>query len=85
MVSRARDGQRVAQVTGGDPGIYGMAAPVYRALLELDERAAASVNLEAVPGVTAATASATLVVTPPGQTRRPPSRPSAKWCSCRFI
>lgn len=63
-VRRARDGQRVALVTGGDPGVYGMAAPVYRALHELDEGEAASVKLEVIPGVTAATASAALVGTP---------------------
>ena len=63
-VRRAREGQRVALVTGGDPGIYGMAAPVYQALLELEEDEAAAVNLEVVPGVTAATASAALVGTP---------------------
>lgn len=63
-VARALNGDRVALVTGGDPGIYGMAAPVYRALLELGEDEAASVRLEVVPGVTAATASAALVGTP---------------------
>ena len=41
-----------------------MAAPVYRALLEVGEDEAASVRLEIVPGVIAATASAALVGTP---------------------
>ncbi len=63
-VRRALDGQKVALVTGGDPGIYGMAAPVYQALGELTEDEAASVNLEVIPGVTAATASAALIGTP---------------------
>lgn len=63
-VRRAINGERVALVTGGDPGIYGMAAPVYQALGELSENEAASVNLEVIPGVTAATASAALIGTP---------------------
>ncbi len=63
-VKRALDGERVALVTGGDPGIYGMAAPVYQALQELSEDESASVNLEVIPGVTSATASASLIGTP---------------------
>jgi precorrin-3B C17-methyltransferase len=63
-VKRALDGERVSLVTGGDPGIYGMAAPVYQALQDLSEDEAASVNLEVIPGVIAATASASLIGTP---------------------
>jgi len=63
-VRRALDGERVALVTGGDPGIYGMAAPTYQALNDLDESQVAAVNLEVIPGVTAATASAAIVGTP---------------------
>ena len=63
-VRLAQEGKRVALVTGGDPGIYGMAEPVYRALGKMDEDAAAAVNLEVIPGVTAATASAALIGTP---------------------
>jgi precorrin-3B C17-methyltransferase len=50
----------VAMVSGGDAGIYGMAGLV----LELVERAGLDVEVEVVPGVTAATAAASLLGSP---------------------
>lgn len=59
-MARAADGARVAVVSGGDPGVYGMAAPV------LEVAAAAGVPVTVVPGVTAATAAAALLGAPLG-------------------
>jgi precorrin-3B C17-methyltransferase len=59
-VARVADGARVAVVSGGDPGVYGMAAPV------LEVAAAAGVPVTVVPGVTAATAAAALLGAPLG-------------------
>lgn len=46
----AREGKTVALVSSGDPGVYGMAGP----MLELNCREEEPVELEIVPGVTAA-------------------------------
>lgn len=59
-VARAAAGAQVAVVSGGDPGVYGMAAPV------LEAAAAAEVPVTVVPGVTAATAAAALLGAPLG-------------------
>ena len=48
------DGHRVVMVSSGDPGVYGMAGVV----LEVAAKEKASVPVEIVPGVTAATAAA---------------------------
>ena len=50
----AAKGRRVALVSGGDPGVYGMAGPV----LETARKLGTNVEVNIVPGVTAATASA---------------------------
>lgn len=50
----------VAMVSGGDPGIYGMASIVLEVLAHTD----AAVEVEVVPGVTAATAAASLLGSP---------------------
>lgn len=49
MLARER---RVAMISGGDPGVYGMAGLV----LEMAERVAPDLTVEIVPGVTAANA-----------------------------
>lgn len=59
-VARAAKGARVAVVSGGDPGVYGMAVPVLQAAGE------AGVAVEVIPGVTAATAAAALLGAPLG-------------------
>ncbi|NVO67914.1 precorrin-3B C(17)-methyltransferase [Methanofollis tationis] len=51
---------RVAMVSGGDPGVYGMAGIV----LEVLERSGDAVEVEVVPGVTAACAGASLLGSP---------------------
>jgi precorrin-3B C17-methyltransferase len=50
----ALEGKRVAVVSSGDPGVYGMAGPV----LEATSRSSININTTVVPGVTAATAAA---------------------------
>ncbi|QSZ68000.1 precorrin-3B C(17)-methyltransferase [Methanofollis aquaemaris] len=51
---------RVVMVSGGDPGVYGMASIV----LEVMNRAGAPVEYEVVPGVTASCAGASLLGSP---------------------
>lgn len=63
-VARASAGAHVALVSGGDPGIYGMAGPVYEALLGLPETGDGLPRVEVIPGITAASAAAALVGTP---------------------
>ncbi|MCR4442807.1 MAG: precorrin-3B C(17)-methyltransferase [Peptococcaceae bacterium] len=46
----AREGKTVSLVSGGDPGVYGMAGP----LLEINGKQTEPVEIEVVPGVTAA-------------------------------
>jgi precorrin-3B C17-methyltransferase len=52
--------KRVAVVSGGDAGVYGMASIV----LELVERKGEEVRVEVVPGITAASAAASLLGSP---------------------
>jgi precorrin-3B C17-methyltransferase len=59
-IKRALDGKYVVVVSGGDPGVYGMAGVV----LEVAERMRAKVPIEIVPGVTAATATAAIIGAP---------------------
>jgi len=58
-IDLARD-HRVVMVSGGDPGIYGMASIV----LEVLDRAGETVDYEVVPGVTASCAGASLLGSP---------------------
>ena len=55
----AGQGRRVAMVCSGDPGVYGMASPI----LELAEEVP-QVEVEILPGVTAATSGAALLGAP---------------------
>ena len=50
----ASRGKKVAVVSGGDPGVYGMAGPI----IETANKLRTSIDIIVVPGVTAATASA---------------------------
>ena len=59
-VMKALENKRVAVISGGDPGVYGMASLV----LEVAEREKANVPIEIVPGVTAATAAAATLGAP---------------------
>lgn len=56
----AQAGKKVALVSSGDPGIYGMAGP----LLELNSREGLGVAIEIVPGLTAASMAGALLGAP---------------------
>ena len=60
-VSEALAGRRVAVVSGGDSGIYGMASLLY----ELTE-SEPSLDIEVIPGITAATSAAAVLGSPLG-------------------
>jgi cobalt-precorrin 5A hydrolase/precorrin-3B C17-methyltransferase len=60
-VAIARSGARVALVSGGDVGVYAMASPTLESLGE-----AGDVDVEVVPGVTAASAAAAALGSPLG-------------------
>ncbi|MBF0188126.1 MAG: precorrin-3B C(17)-methyltransferase [Magnetococcales bacterium] len=52
-LKRARKGERVALISSGDAGVYGMAGPVYELLLESGWRPDGGLTVEVIPGVTA--------------------------------
>ncbi len=53
-------GRVVAMVSGGDAGVYGMAGIV----LEVAERSGTNIDIEVIPGITAATAAGALLGSP---------------------
>src|SRR5581483_3064588 len=57
-VRRARAGERIAVVSSGDAGVYGMAGLVLDVLYDLGWDGAGSPEVEVVPGITAALAAA---------------------------
>jgi len=59
-VAKALENKRVAVISSGDAGVYGMAGVV----LEVAEREKANIPIEIVPGVTAATAAAATLGAP---------------------
>jgi precorrin-3B C17-methyltransferase len=59
-VEKASEGKRVVMVSSGDPGVYGMAGIV----LEVAFQRKASVPIKIIPGVTAATAAASILGAP---------------------
>lgn len=59
-VSKALEGKRVVMVSSGDPGVYGMAGVV----LEVAAQEKTQLHIEVVPGVTAATAAASILGAP---------------------
>ncbi|AUX39139.1 precorrin-3B C17-methyltransferase [Sorangium cellulosum] len=65
-VERARDGARVAIISSGDAGVYGMAGLVFQVLQEIGWKRGGSPELRIVPGMTALNACASLVGAPLG-------------------
>lgn len=63
-LEQAAFGKRVALISGGDPGIYGMAGPVIQRLVELPPEEAVEIRVEVVPGISAASVCAALVGAP---------------------
>ena len=60
----AMAGRKVALISSGDAGVYGMAGPAYEVLLHAGWRPDDGVAVEVVPGVSALTACASLVGAP---------------------
>ncbi|XXV06802.1 precorrin-3B C(17)-methyltransferase [Sorangium sp. So ce1335] len=65
-VERARDGARVAIISSGDAGVYGMAGLVFQVLEEIGWKRGDSPELRIVPGMTALNSCASLVGAPLG-------------------
>jgi precorrin-3B C17-methyltransferase len=65
-VERARAGARVALVSSGDAGIYGMASLAIEVLREVGWRRGDAPRVDVVPGVTALSAAASLAGAPLG-------------------
>lgn len=59
-VRKAAEGNKTCIVSGGDSGIYGMASP----LMESAERLGADIDIEVIPGISAANAAASLLGAP---------------------
>jgi precorrin-3B C17-methyltransferase len=65
-VERARAGGKVAIISSGDAGVYGMAALVFQVLQEIGWKRGESPELRLVPGMTALNSTASLVGAPLG-------------------
>ena len=65
-VERARAGARVAIISSGDAGVYGMAALVFQVLAEVGWQRGESPELQIVPGMTALNSCGSLVGAPFG-------------------
>ncbi len=63
-VERARAGARVAVISSGDAGVYGMAGLVFEVLREIGWTRGASPRLEIIPGMTALNSCASRVGAP---------------------
>ena len=63
-VERARAGAKVALISSGDPGVYGMAGLVFQVLRDLGWKRGDSPELHIIPGVTALSSCASLVGAP---------------------
>lgn len=59
-VNTAMNGKKVAMVSSGDSGIYGMAGAVYQVAKELH----ADIDIDVIPGITAASSAASLLGAP---------------------
>jgi precorrin-3B C17-methyltransferase len=64
-LARAADGRRVAVVSGGDAGVFGMAAAVFEAI-EHGTEAWRAIEVEVIPGISALLAAAARVGAPLG-------------------
>ncbi|MBF0454530.1 MAG: precorrin-3B C(17)-methyltransferase [Magnetococcales bacterium] len=60
----AMSGERVALISSGDVGIYGMAGPAYEVLLHAGWNPREGIEVEVIPGITALSACASLVGAP---------------------
>lgn len=60
----AQQGKKVALISSGDIGVYGMAGPTYEVLLQAGWTPSSDITVEVVPGSTALSACASLVGAP---------------------
>ena len=65
-VERARDGAKVAIISSGDAGVYGMCGLVFQVLQEIGWKRGQSPELRIIPGITALNSCASLVGAPLG-------------------
>ncbi|MDX1504684.1 MAG: precorrin-3B C(17)-methyltransferase [Spongiibacter sp.] len=63
-LARAREGKKVALISSGDSGVYGMAGPTYEVLLDSGWRPGDGVDVEVIPGSSAINSCAALVGAP---------------------
>jgi precorrin-3B C17-methyltransferase len=63
-LERAREGKKVALISSGDAGVYGMAGPTYEVLFQAGWTPESDVEVEVVPGASAINACAALVGAP---------------------
>ena len=63
-LARARAGRRVALISSGDAGVYGMAGPTFEVLFQAGWTPASGIAVEIVPGASALNACAALVGAP---------------------
>lgn len=63
-LERARAGQKVALVSSGDAGVYGMAGPTYEVLFQAGWTPDSGIEVEIVPGASALNTCAALVGAP---------------------
>jgi len=61
---QAKLGKKVALISSGDIGVYGMAGPTYEVLLQAGWTPASEITVEVIPGSTALSACASLVGAP---------------------
>lgn len=63
-LDRAREGKKVALISSGDAGVYGMAGPTYEVLFQAGWTPESDITVEVVPGASAINACAALVGAP---------------------
>lgn len=63
-LERAREGKKVALISSGDAGVYGMAGPTYEVLFQAGWTPESDVEVEVIPGASAINACAALVGAP---------------------
>ena len=63
-VRQAEDGKKVAVISSGDSGVYGMAGLVYEVLIEMGWTESTGVEVEIVPGISAINSCASLLGAP---------------------
>lgn len=63
-VKQAENGKKVAVISSGDAGVYGMAGLVYEVLIEKGWKEATGVEIEIIPGISAINSCASLLGAP---------------------